>query len=266
MKKKDPKEKAIDLLNEKLPPGETGEVISVLAETGIGGDEIEQMKRINKLIDRTPVEGPSSEMDKRFGDMLSDEINESKAEKRNNVWYSWFRISAFTAGLRIAAGIALFIMGWFMASWTGQRSGTEKEIAGLSAEVKDLKTTLVISMMNQTSSLERIKAVNMVSQFENADGRIIRNLIDVLNNDENINVRLLSLEALIRYSDNPAVREGLIESIPNQSSPMIQIRLAEIMVALNEKRAATEFQKVLMNAGLNYSVRNKINEAVTLLL
>jgi hypothetical protein len=47
---------------------------------------------------------------------------------------------------------------------------------------------------------------------------------------------------------------------------MIQLRLAEVMVALNEKNAAAEFQKVLMDAGLNYSVRNKINEAVTVLL
>jgi hypothetical protein len=38
------------------------------------------------------------------------------------------------------------------------------------------------------------------------------------------------------------------------------------MIALDEKRAAPEFQKILTNAGLNYVVRNKINEAVTVLL
>jgi hypothetical protein len=38
------------------------------------------------------------------------------------------------------------------------------------------------------------------------------------------------------------------------------------MLALNEKRAVPEFQKVLKNANLNYSVRGKINEAVVVLL
>jgi hypothetical protein len=38
------------------------------------------------------------------------------------------------------------------------------------------------------------------------------------------------------------------------------------MLALNEKRAVPEFQKVLQNAGLNYSVRDKLNEAVVILL
>ena len=95
-----------------------------------------------------------------------------------------------------------------------------------------------MTMLNRTQPVERIKAVNMVNEFENADERIIGSLLGALNHDENDNVRLLSLEALIKYSENPAVREGLVTSIHNQSSPMIQLRLAEVMIALNERKAA----------------------------
>jgi hypothetical protein len=121
-------------------------------------------------------------------------------------------------------------------------------------------------MMKQTSAVERIKAVNMVSELEQANSPVIESLLRILNTDTNDNVRLLSLEALIRYADSPVVREGLIASILNQTSPMIQIRLAEVMVALNERRAATEFQKILEDANLNYSVRSKMNSAVVTLL
>ncbi len=121
-------------------------------------------------------------------------------------------------------------------------------------------------MMQQSSPVERIKAVNMVGDFDKADNQIIESLIGVLNNDSNSNVRLLALDALIRYSSVPEVREGLIASIGNQTSPLVQLRLAEIMLALNEKRAVPEFQKVLQNASLNYSVRDKLNEAVVVLL
>lgn len=263
MKKKNPEEKVVDLLNDKLPPEEIGKVISGLKEAGIEREEIESMKRINHLVGESTMEEPSSNMDRRFYELLANEKDGAQAKEKNIL--KW-RIPAFTAGLRIAAGIALFLLGWFMADWSGHRSGNAGELAILSSEVKDLKTTLILSMMHQTSTLERIKAVNMVNEFENADDKIIESLLRALNNDNNDNVRLLSLEALIKYSDNPAVREGLVASIPKQSSPMIQLRLTEVMVALNEKKAASEFQKVLLDAGLNFSVRNKINEAITVLL
>jgi hypothetical protein len=106
----------------------------------------------------------------------------------------------------------------------------------------------------------------MVSAFDNADSQIIESLVGVLNYDSNDNVRLLALDALIRYSWIPEVRTSLIESIRIQNSPMIQFRLAQIMVRLNEKRAVPEFQKVLQDASLNYSVRGKMNEAIAQLL
>jgi hypothetical protein len=153
-----------------------------------------------------------------------------------------------------------------MSSWQDQKTFSTGQVTKLSGEIKDLRETLVLTMLNQPSTLERIKAVNMVSDFENADDRIIESLLGVLNSDINDNVRLLSLEALLKYSDNHDVRDGLIASIKNQSSPMIQLRLAEVMVALKEKKAAPEFRKILDNAGMNYMVKNKINEAVSVLL
>jgi len=266
MKKKDPKEKISDLLREHLTPDEKRKAISGLKEAGMGEDELESIAKVNRLIDKMPVEDPSSAMDSKFYEMLEEERNKVQVPGKSASERRWSWTSSVGAGLKIAAGIALFLLGWFTASWWGQRTGTTGEMTVLSDELRDIKETLVLTMMHQNSSLERIKAVNMVDELGNPDKRIIESLMGALNHDDNDNVRLLSLEALIRYSDNPEVREGLVESIRNQSSPMIQLRLAEVMVALNERNAAAEFQRVLMDAGLNYSVRNKINEAVTVLL
>jgi HEAT repeat protein len=121
-------------------------------------------------------------------------------------------------------------------------------------------------MIEQNSPVERIKAVNMMNQMEKADEKIIQSLLSTLENDENDNVRLIALDALARYADQPAVREGLINAIARQTSPMVQLRLAEIMVSLQEKRSVPEFQKILNNASLNYSVRNKLDETVKILI
>jgi hypothetical protein len=267
MKRQDIEKKLLDLLHGNLSPKEEDEVIAGLEKSGITRKEIESLRSVNQIIDNAPLPEPSEKMDKRFYTLLEEEKRKALLGEPEVKLKLPFSGSLMAPGLRIAAGIALFLLGWFSASWSGSViPAGNKQIADLAGEVKQLKETLVLTMMQQSSPVERIKAVNMVSNFDKADNQIIESLIGVLNNDSNSNVRLLALEALVRYSSIPEVRESLIASIGNQTSPLVQLRLADIMLALNEKRAVPEFQKVLQNANLNYSVRDKLNEAVVVLL
>lgn len=266
MKRQNLKDKLLDLLHGNLSPEEEEEVIAGLEKSGISRKEIEAIHSVDKLIEEEPVPEPSDRMDRRFYTMLEEEkkkalLGEPGIESKKVTF-----VSLIAPGLKIAAGIALFLLGWFASGWLGSSPAQNTQIANLTGEVKQLKETLILTMMQQISTVERIKAVNMTGEFETADNRIIESLLDLLNNDSNDNVRLLALDALIRYSAVPEVREGLIASIGNQSSPLVQLRLTEVMLALNEKNAVPEFQKVLQNANLNFSVRGKMNEALVVLL
>lgn len=260
MKKRDLREKTADLLKKDLTREEEAEVIKYLGEKGITREEIESLRNMASELDHAFEGEPGEQMDKRFYSMLEDESR----KKENNPLQ--LRLTFKYVWMMAAAGIALFILGWFASSWFGSSSGDNNQITDLSSEVRELKETLILTMMDQNSSVERIRAVNMVLEFENADSRIIENLLKVLNTDDNDNVRLLALEALIKYSDNQNVRQGLVSSIVNQTSPMIQLRMTEIMTTLNEKSAAGEFQKLLRDPGLNFSVKSKLEEAVITLL
>ena len=259
MKKRDIREKAADLFKKDPGPGEEEDIINALENDGMTREEIDSLKAINSGLDHVFEGEPGEQLDKRFYSMLKDESSRSGLHE---IQKSSFKQTWMLA----AAGIALFILGWFSASWYTNSSGSNNQIADLSGEVRELKETLVLTMMSQSSSTERIKAVNMAVEFDNAGTRIIDNLFKVLNSDNNDNVRLLALEALIKYSGNQEVRQGLVSSIVNQTSPMIQLRMTEIMTALNEKSAAAEFRKVLNDASLNYSVRTRMEEAVVTLL
>jgi hypothetical protein len=266
MKRQDHREKLLDLFKGNLSPEEEEQIIAALERSGISRQEIEAMHSVSRLVEETPSPEPTERMDKRFYAMLEEEKKKALLGEPEIITKKLSFVYLLTPGLRIAACIALFLLGWFTSGWFGSSPPRERQIADLAGEVKELKETLVLTMMKQSSTVERIKAVNMVSEFEDADNRIIESLIGVLNHDSNDNVRLLALEALVRYSSVHEVREGLVECISNQTSPLVQLRLAEIMLALNEKRAAPEFQKVLQNASLNYSVRGKMNEALVVLL
>ncbi|MBG0858741.1 MAG: HEAT repeat domain-containing protein [Bacteroidales bacterium] len=267
MKKQDLDDRLIDLLQGRLSPEEEEEVIAGLEKSGITREEIESLRSFSRVIDDTPVPEPSEWMDKRFYALLEEEQRKAQPGEPDIKPVKPLLAFLNNPGFRIAAGIALFLLGWFAAGWTGSVIPVgNRQIANLAGEVKQLKETLILTMMRESSPAERIRAVNMVSDFETADEQIIEGLLGVLRNDSNSNLRLLALEALIRYSSLPEVRKSLVSSIGNQTSPLVQLRLAEIMLALGEKSAVPEFKKLLQDASLNYSVRDKLNEAVVVLL
>lgn len=251
MKKKNISERKIqDLLND---------------QKGISDDEVKHLKKMYDILLNEDIPEPPDSLDNRFYSLLKDSIR--KGERNYSARLSGlFKSESFRVMTRIAAGIALFITGWFGAGITGSNQTDDKQIAELTREVSGLRQSLVLTMLSQDSPSERIQAVNMVSEMNEADSKIIKSMLSTLNNDPNNNVRLVALETLTLYVDYPEVREGLVKSISMQESPLIQYRLAEIMQALQETSSVPEFQKVLTDLTLDYSVRERINETIEVLL
>ena len=73
---------------------------------------------------------------------------------------------------------------------------------------------------------------------------------------------MVTLDALVKFSREPAVREGLIESIMQQESPLMQSAIADVMVKLQEKRSVKPLQELLNRKDLNETVKNKIKESI----
>ena len=73
----------------------------------------------------------------------------------------------------------------------------------------------------------------MTSRMQEPDDELLNVLLDTLNHDPNINVRLSAVDALYLFYRNPAVKSGLIDSLSRQTSPMVQMELIELMEKLN---------------------------------
>ncbi len=231
----------------------------------ISDDEAKDLKKVYDIFLNEDIPEPPDSLDDRFYSLLKDSIR--KGERNYSARLSGiFKSESLRVIIQIAAGIALFIMGWFGAGITGSTRTGEKQLAELTGEVSGLRQSLVMTMLSQDSPSERIQAVNMVSEMNDVDSKIIESMLSTLNSDPNDNVRIVALETLTLYVDYPEVREGLIRSISLQESPLIQYRLAEIMQVLQEKRSVPEFQKILSDLTLDYSVRERINETIEVLL
>ena len=243
-----------DRLSELFPEEDSGKI----------GKEIDELGRIYNLLMNDTEPDPPGSLDDRFYELIKEEV--SRGGRVKSYISGIVKSGIFIRSIRVAAGIALFLLGWFGASWLGNDSGSSGQVAQLASEVGQLRETLILTMIENSSPAERIQAVNMVNDVTGVDQRITSGLLNVLGNDPNDNVRLVALETLVGYADDPVVREGLIRSIGRQTSPLIQLRLAEIMVVLEEKRSVEEFEKILSDITLDYSVRDQLNQAVEVLL
>ncbi len=161
----------------------------------------------------------------------------------------------------IAASIALLITAFYAGRQSAIRQSKE-EIAILKQEITDTKNLVMLNMLKQTSASDRIKAISYIYEIEDIDKEAVEALINVMNYDKNINVRLEAVHALYYFGEKKEVRQALIKSLRLQTEPNLQIALIETLVRLREKEAINEIQKLMKNEQLPDIVKFKAAEGV----
>ena len=121
---------------------------------------------------------------------------------------------------------------------------------------------MMLSLLENPAASQRLRAVSYTEEISQVDGKVVEALLTTLNNDSNVNVRLVTLEALAKLADHSAVREGLVQSITRQESPLVQSALADVMVKLQEKRSIKPLRQLLRDDRLNYLVKSKIEQSI----
>ncbi len=169
--------------------------------------------------------------------------------------------------LQAAASIAaVFLAGLLLGLLYPGRGTHDQQIRQIAAEVHDLREMMMISLLDETSAAERLRAVNISMEIPSPQDHVIFALVQTLHFDPNVNVRVAAVDALVHHGSHPMVREELVRAITRQPSPMVQIALADAMIALQEPRAAREFQKLLEQEEMEEPVRDKIEQTLLVLL
>jgi hypothetical protein len=111
--------------------------------------------------------------------------------------------------------------------------------------------------MQQQSASERLKGVNWSYQVQQPDNQVLSALLDTLMHDSNVNVRLATIDALRRFGDQPTVRRGVIEAMPREESPMVQVALIDLAVDLHEKESIGTLRQLAEDKKFDPSVRDR---------
>jgi hypothetical protein len=226
-------------------------------------EEIEDLSVLSEQVAKLGFPQPSTALDKRFYDLLADEQRTHRRSSSSIRFFTWpqFIPKLALASLMLAAGIAV---GYLLRSPGGAPQNDQVHL--LSKQVSDLQEMMMLSLLEKGSATERLKAVGLTQEMDDASKKVTNALIKTLNEDDNVNVRLAALEALKPYTGDGSVREALIRSISRQESPLVQMSLAELMVALQEKSAVKELEKIVKSEKTPAEVKQKIQESVNVLI
>lgn len=203
---------------------------------------------------------PSMDLDHKFYAMMKGA--QRKADKKTFTieWPNWNLLAP-----RVALATVMIIVG-FVGGYLLNRPQEYKDVVSLTREVSDLKEMVMLSMLEKESATDRLKAVSLTSEMSQASKKVTEALIQTLNQDGNVNVRLAALDALRPYVYDSQVREMLVRAISNQHSPMVQVALAQLMVELNEKSSVKELKKLLQEEGTPKDVKERIEESIQILI
>jgi hypothetical protein len=272
MECKDYREQFSLLLTGDLNQSQRSEIESHLSGCADCMREFEAVKKVWDLMGEIPQPEPSEEMQANFESILSN-YKERLVVKKNPIseWINKLReYWLMQAQPRLAFSLLLVafgIIGGYILHQPGQTAiSYNRQIDSLSSQVSEIKQVMLLSLLHDPSASQRIRAVSYTDEIQNVNLKVIDALFTTLNEDPNVNVRLSTLEALVKLSGEPRVREGLVRSIELQDSPIMQSAIADVMVKLQEKSSVQSLQKLLSRKGLNKMVKLNIEKSIQKLI
>ena len=227
--------------------------------------DLEELKQVLSGIEKIPEHKPDDKLKDNFYTML-------KQEKKQIDNASWYKIDKYifannrrTIGFA-AAIAAMFLLGYFIGRTMNIENVESERIALLKNEIRETKNLVMLSMLKQDSPSQRMKAVNYAQNIKEADQEVILALVNTLENDDNVNVRIEAARALQKYPENQLARDALLNALRNQKDPVMRINLIDMLVGMQEKRAVPEIYKLLQKNEMDPVVKNKMQEGLQVLL
>lgn len=166
-----------------------------------------------------------------------------------------------------AAAVALLVMGYaagvvFNNTQPASPIETATELSAMRQELTSLK-----NMLHEGATTgQRLQAVTVAAETARPDAELLMALIHTMHFDDNVNVRLAAVEALLNYRQHPQVRQALVHSLGIQTDANVQLMLIRGLTQMKETEAVPQMQALLQQDSLQQVVRHQLTESIAILL
>lgn len=192
-----------------------------------------------------PDQSPSPLLRERVDVMLAA-FEEGRAEGKR------YRIPAVRSWAPVWAAASLVV-----GVIAGQALRGDGQLAELRQEIRSMRQMVAVSLLQQPSASERLRGVNWSYRLERPEPEVVSALVRTLKYDASVDVRLAAVDALRRVSQDPATRQGLVEALARQDSPLVQLALIDLLVEVRERQAIEPLGRLRQEAGTDDAVRQR---------
>lgn len=104
--------------------------------------------------------------------------------------------------------------------------------------------------------------MNYSVRLDKPDDEVVGALLQTLRGDSSVDVRLAATDALRKYSSRPKVRQSMVDALPMQDSPLMQLALIDVMVEFRERRATPNFERLARQESIDPTVKLRLDQAI----
>jgi hypothetical protein len=211
--------------------------------------ELEEIHQLLAAIEQSAPEVPGTAIRENFTAMLQAEINilatENLVQEQPAKKSIYIRMQS--TAWRAAAACIILGVGIWIGTKMNNGGVDANVVAELQREIKDVKETAMVNMLDDESASQRLQAVSYADSISNPNQKVTDALINTLNNDKSVNVRLAALYSLARFNNSKSVNDSLVASLERQTEPIIQVVLINILVEKKETKAIQPIRQLLQN-------------------
>jgi anti-sigma factor RsiW len=188
--------------------------------------------------------------------------NASDSSGRAARWpfFDWLRSPLGAA----AWSVALLVVGVLIGARVNRiyAPSHPDELTAMHAELTNMRQLVALSMLQQQSASERLQGVSWSGSQAHLDPQIQSALLRTLRYDGSVDVRLAALDALSRHAGQPQIRQGVIDTLQEQQSPLVQVALIDQLAEWRDPDAAQRLRNFQQTPNLNPAVRRRAEWAI----
>lgn len=262
-------EQLFDYITGRLTPEEHTAFLD--AEAAAGRDEAavraeaEALRRLWDRLGTLPAARPSPELRGRFYAFLHEAV-QGRAPRAS----AWDRFEAWLDGWwprQPAVQFAFLVIGLLVGTGAGfglrgADPAATPALAQMQHEVSTLRQMVTLSLLQQASAAERLRGIQWSLQLAEPDSTVRAALLNTLNYDPNVNVRLAAVDAFYRLPAEPLLQDTLVASLRHQQSPLVQLALIDLVVAVRAEQARAVLQQMADAATLAPEVRARAHQGL----
>jgi len=195
--------------------------------------------------------------------VIASNTHSPEAGKSAQSWSHWFEKlwpssprGAFAYSLTIV--LSSFLIGQGLSSgFFPMRTTTVNavnEVASIQRELDELRDVITLTLLQQDSIQARLRGVDYALQSGSDNPELVNLLLETVDRDGAGNVRLAALDALELHRNNPLVQNRLSQTLSQETSPLVQLRKAELLLNAAGTNRRQLLDTLLMEEMLEASV------------